>query len=360
MRTTLHEQMLISDDSRLLDLAEAISGAEIIAIDTEFVRERTYYPQLCLLQVATDEVIGCVDCCVELDLAPLFDAIFRPDCSCLLHSAKQDLEVLWNASRRLPATLADTQVAAALLGFAPQLGLQDLLAETLEINLDKSHTRTDWTRRPLPEPALHYALDDVRHLIPVWRLLRQRLVEMDRLEWCEEDCARLLAEPPVPGTETVWQRLRSRPSWSLDQHCAALSLVRWREREAQKLNRPRRWVVSDELIADIAKAMPRNRTQLDEVAQIPARLVSRSGTNILAAIRESESAELRATVQRLTPASKPDKEQLKTIQAHAKLCADKLNIHAEVLATRRDLAALVSGEVPEALSSGWRANELKR
>ena len=164
--------MLVHDTSTLGELAAAVAEAPIVAVDTEFVRESTYFPTLCLVQLATDKVTACVDCLADLDLEPLLEVLLAPERSWVLHSARQDLEVLWHRFGRQPSRLLDTQVAAALVGFAPQLGLRDLVAEMLGIQLDKSHTRTDWRRRPLANAALNYAIDDVRYLLPAWERLR--------------------------------------------------------------------------------------------------------------------------------------------------------------------------------------------
>ncbi len=154
--------LFIDTDYKLTEFLAVIASEPRLALDTEFVRERTYYPKLCLIQIATPEVTACVDCIAELDLASLFDRLFDPGSAWVLHSARQDLEVLRLQDSRLPEELVDTQIAAGLIGHAPQIGLQALLANELEVNLSKEHTRTDWSRRPLPEAAVQYALDDVR------------------------------------------------------------------------------------------------------------------------------------------------------------------------------------------------------
>src|SRR5690606_5248407 len=149
----------------------------------EFVRERTYYPQLCLVQVATGDSAACVDCLAEIDLAPFFSLLARPGLTWVLHSGRQDLEVLHQHAGVLPARIADTQIAAALTGRAAQIGLRELLAQVLGVDIGKDHTRADWSARPLPEGPLRYALDDVRHLLPLWRRLEQELDRLGRLDW---------------------------------------------------------------------------------------------------------------------------------------------------------------------------------
>ena len=176
-----------------------------------FVREQTYYPRLCLIQVATPDRLACVDCVAGMDLKPLFSALLAPGRTWLLHSVRQDLEAMQRLMFRLPSRLIDTQIAAALLGKTPQIGLQDLAAEELNVRLDKGFTRTNWARRPLPAGALQYALDDVRHLFALWGVLRGKLKGLNRLGWLEEDCRTALATPVLTPPAALWSRLRGGP-----------------------------------------------------------------------------------------------------------------------------------------------------
>lgn len=350
---------IVSDRGALAALAEALARAPRIAIDTEFVRERTYYPKLCVLQVASDDVVACVDCLAEIDLEPLFQSLFRPDCEWVLHSARQDLEIFWNARQSMPQRLFDTQLAAALLGCAPQIGLQELAASKLGVELDKTLTRTDWSRRPLPPAALEYALDDVRYLLELARRLERELAEVGREHWHAEDAARSLATLPVSDAITIWQRLKAVGGMAPAAQAAALALVRWREMEAQRFDRPRRWILDDEALARIARALPEDPAALRNIADLPKKLVERSSRDILAAVAASATETALEEVRAATQA-KPDKAELKALQDRVRVRAEALNIHAEVLATRRELAAYLAGEPPRVLTEGWRAAELAR
>lgn len=352
--------MLIHDTSTLHELAASVSKATVIALDTEFIRESTYFPTLCLVQLATDEVTACVDCLADLDLEPLLEVLLAPRRNWVLHAARQDLEVLWHRFGRQPSRLLDTQIAAALVGFAPQLGLRELVAETVGVQLDKSHTRTDWRRRPLTDAALNYALADVRYLLPAWKRLRARLEKLDRLEWFEEDTRRLVQVPPVADSATLLERMRGSAGLTADARAAAFALVQWREVRARELDRPRRWILGDELVIRIARAMPQTLAQLRAVPELPARLAARSGRALLEALEASQSEKLRAEAGKALPAARPDKAELKTLQAFVRERAGQLGIHPEVLATRRELSALAAGLAPATLASGWRAAVLKR
>lgn len=357
MRNAEAQMTLVDDNDSLCALAEHLSTAARIAVDTEFVRERTYFPKPCLLQVATKDTLACVDCLADIDLSPLYESLFRADCEWVLHSARQDLEIFWIVAGRLPARLFDTQLAAGLVGHAPQIGLQDLVQTKLGISLDKTMTRTDWSRRPLPEGAVEYALDDVRYLLELAQALAEDLARLDRLHWFDEDARRLVADPPVTDMVTLWQRLRGVGGLPERSQAAALALIRWREREAQRLDRPRRWILADEVLLRVARQLPQDQSSLASIPELPKRLAREAGAEILAAVAEAGSSALQDEVLAATPA-RADKTELKAMQSHVKSRAEALRIHSEVLATRRDLAALVAGVPPAILTEGWRAEQL--
>lgn len=356
---------LIEDRASFDEAIAALGAASVVAIDTEFVRESTYYPRLCLVQVATEEFAGCIDFLALSDPKPLFDCLTRPGCTWLLHSATQDLEVLRMHTENLPDALIDTQIAAALLGHAAQIGLQELLSDTLGVDIGKGFTRTDWSARPLPDGALAYALDDVRHLLPLWRRLEARLAELGRLDWLVEDSRRLLESSSATGLQGVWSRLKGLPAQggpeATEIQAAALALLQWREATAQALDRPRRWIMSDDLLVRIAQQRPSSAADLAAVAEMPKRLVARSGDDIVAAIAAGRSdPAVNAELARIATTEKPDRDVLKKLQQAVRQRAAELGIQAEVLASRRDLAALLSGHPPQHLRSGWRAEEIAR
>jgi ribonuclease D len=354
----VREEPLVDEQALLDELGARLTAADEIALDTEFVRESTYYPRLCLLQIATEAVIFGVDCLAALDLGPLLELIYRAGCTWVLHSARQDLEVLWNTAERLPSALFDTQIAAALIGFAPQVGLQELVAKTVGVDLPKGHARTDWSRRPLPDAALRYAIDDVRYLLAARRHLERRLEQLGRLTWCQEDNRRLLREPPAADVPTVFARTKG--VWQLDDaglH-AAYALVRWRESKAKRRDRPRRWILGDEALLRIARTRPDSAAALRRVPDVPKRLAARSGAEILDALRHADQADVSAAIDTLGPPPAADKARLKALQSQVRQRADDLGLSADVLATRRDLALVAAGRPAPILTTGWRATVL--
>ena len=351
--------LFIDSDRKLTALLASIADEPALALDTEFVREKTYYPKLGLIQIATPGVAACIDCTTEIDLAPFFDRLFEPGCSWVAHSARQDLEVLYQQDQRAPAELVDTQIAAGLLGHAPQIGLQDLLAEELGVKLEKGHTRTDWIRRPLPDGAVQYALDDVRYLLPLWELLAQKLDVVQRGDWLKADCVTALSIPPVTSPVTLWTRLRGLRSVSPQQQCAALALVRWRERYAQSRDRPRRWIMGDELLLRIARTLPEDLESLKSIPEMPSRLADRSGQDILSELQDSDGVDQRALIDTHLTLERPDKKELQAFQERVRGRADELGIQSEVLATRKEIGDILVDRPSGRVDEGWRQLELQ-
>jgi ribonuclease D len=353
------QQLYIDDDATLRDYLSMIASAPLLALDTEFVREKTYYPQLCLVQIATTDSIACVDCLATIDLPSLYDQLLREGSTWIVHSSRQDLEVIFQHTQRLPGRLIDTQVAAGLVGYPPQIGLQELLVKELGVELAKEYTRTDWSRRPLPEAAIAYARDDVRSLHALWSALAAKLAELGRLDWLEQDCALLTGQAPITPPEQIWARLRGLRRLDIDGRCAALMLVEWRERRAQSRDRPRRWILSDEQLIAIARNRPRSLDALRCVPDLPPRLADRAGGEILSALAAADEPANRERGERLRDDEPPDKRQLRELQTAVKDCADSLGISPEILATKQELLEVLVGRVPERIATTWRVTALR-
>ena len=352
------KQPLTETQHALGEVVAGIGSAQLVAIDTEFVREKTYYPELCLVQVATPDFVACVDCLAGLDTDEFFAALTGHGHAGILHSARQDLEVIWNSSERLPARLIDTQVAAALIGLEPQISLRALLEKLLDVRIAKDQGREVWNRRPLPAAAIDYALDDVRYLIPVWEALETELRARDRLGWFEEECARLIDAPLEPSAVNILERLRGAGSLDAAGRQAALAAVQWREERARSRNLPRRWVLADDALLAVARARPRNPKSLLQVAGVTDRFARRHADSLLATLAEAAERELPASMSDARQV-RPDKTRLKALQDAIRARAGELGIAPELLATRRDAKAIETGQTPEHLRHGWRAEVLR-
>jgi ribonuclease D len=181
----------VASRSDLDDLCEQLAGSPWLAVDTEFHREKTYYPELCLVQVANDDIIACVDPLAVDDLSPLMDLFYSPNTTLVFHAARQDLELFFLLRNALPPNIFDTQLAATVLGYGDQIGYGNLVKQCLNVDLDKAHARTDWRQRPLSPAQIEYAADDVRYLRELYHQLHDKLITTKRLAWLDDDFATL-------------------------------------------------------------------------------------------------------------------------------------------------------------------------
>jgi ribonuclease D len=278
---------VITDSSELARLCHRLAAADYVAIDTEFMRDKTYYPQLCLVQVAGPEEAAAIDALAPgIDLKPLFDLLVNPTVIKVFHAARQDVETLFHMTGTIPAPLVDTQVAAMVCGFGDAVSYENLAAKMAGARIDKSSRFTDWARRPLTERQVAYALSDVTHLRPVYEKLKRRIDRSGRAGWVAEEMA-ILTNPATYSQDPreAWRRLKVRSE--KPRFLAVLrEVAAWREEEARRRNLPRSRIVKDETLVEIAAHAP---ATLEELAR--SRGVSRGqvegkqGAAILAAVQ---------------------------------------------------------------------------
>ncbi|MHB1950333.1 MAG: ribonuclease D [Acidiferrobacteraceae bacterium] len=345
----------VAGSGALEALAREVRDAPWVAIDTEFLRTRTFHPKLCLLQVAVPGGVYCVDP-LALEIDPLLQALEGPAVK-IGHALRQDLEILHQIRGRLPAPLADTQIAAMLLGYDDQTGYAALVQAELGVTLDKRHTRTDWSRRPLSEDQLHYAGNDVRHLPPLHDRLRARLVACDRLGWFEQECARLLSAAQYEDTvASAAARFSYAHRLAPEAQAALWALIRWREETARRTNRPRRWVIGDDVLVRIASLRPVRAQQLHTVRGFAPQAM-RFSEGLLDALAGARADDGKGLWETPLPLTEQERVRFDALTALVQKKARALGIVASVLATRRDLEAAARG-VPGALDSGWRRDAL--
>jgi ribonuclease D len=346
--------MMITDREALEQLAQRLEQAPAIALDTEFLRERTYRAELCLLQIADAQGALCVDPLAVPDLTPLRAALGSAATEKVMHACRQDIEVLLPAAG-LVMPVFDTQIAAALTGMPAQIGYAELVRRVTGRELSKAHTRTDWSRRPLSGEQLDYALDDVRYLLPVREHLVAELTRLGRMSWLAQELAAL----QDPGDysvdpEQAWQRVRSLKGLDADRARLAQSLAAWRERRADERNRPRGWILDDAVLRDIVIRVPRTLEELAGLADMQAGFVKHNGGEILGLIA---AAAMPTVLPRVNPRGAPDPQKTALVKKLSTLhqsVATELNLSPEILATRRDLEQLADGRQDGAVLSGWR------
>ena len=333
-------------------LTSELSSGDRLGIDTEFMREKTYFAELCLMQLATGGRIYCVDPLAGSDMAGFWEAALGTPW--VLHSGRQDIEVVYQTAGRLPEAVFDTQVAAGLLGHPPQMGYASLVKALFGVDIDKSHTRADWSRRPLSPAYLQYAAEDVEYLLPAFAELARALEDKGRLAWAEEDSAQLL-NPALYDVDpvTAVDRLKAARNLRGKHRAAAARLATWRENEALRANRPRQWIARDAALMELAAKLPGNVAELAKIDGLPAGLVRRSGQTLIQLI-----ADALANGSEYSPPRAPDDVQrglLKAMQKRVTRRAEELGIAAETIASRKELAALISSpEASSRLLEGWR------
>lgn len=343
-------------DYTLIDHADAMIAKldrfDRVGVDTEFMREKTFFAELCLVQVATGEGFYCVDPLNGDDMAKFWDSLTRP--TWVLHSGRQDIEVIYQTARKMPGSLFDTQIAAGLLGYAPQMGYATLVSELFEVDIPKSHTRADWSKRPLSGAYLEYAAEDVEYLLPAYDVLAEKLDRQNRLAWAEEDSATLL-NPALYDVDPFLaiDRLKGARNLRGIGRAAAARLAAWRENEALRANRPRQWIVKDSAIIELAATLPSSTSELENIEGVPPGLIRRAGRGILAAIEAAQTDDNDYAPPR--PPGETQKALLKAMQKQVADCADDLGLAAETVASKRDLSAIIFGGDRESkVLSGWR------
>jgi ribonuclease D len=333
-------------------IAADLGRHDFVGVDTEFMREKTFFAELCLVQVASREEIYCVDPLNGHDMDVFWDALMQD--TWVVHSGRQDIEVVYQTAQRMPGRLFDTQIAAGLLGFAPQMGYATLVKELFDVEIDKSHTRANWLRRPLPDAYLHYAAEDVEYLLPALDALAEKLDQKGRLSWAEEDSAQLL-NPMLYDIdpELAIDRIKGARNLRGRRRAAAARLAAWREKEALRANRPRQWIAKDNVLLEVAAKLPDSVDALSGIEGLPGGMIRRAGKQILEAVSASANDN-----SRYRPPTAPNEEQkalLKSIQQQVAECAADLGLAAETVASKRDLSAvIIGGQRDSKVLSGWR------
>jgi ribonuclease D len=276
--------VLINSNLALTQLCGQLQGASWLAVDTEFERSCTYYPELCLLQVASNEITAVIDPLPIADLTPLYTVLYDPAITKVFHAARQDLELFFHIKGAVPAPLFDTQIAAALRGYNQQIGYANLAREVLHVDLAKTQTRTNWKHRPLSRRQLEYAADDVIYLGQLYELLLAKLINSNQLPLLEEQCNALTRlELYEPDQETMWLKIKIREVDNFNGKPLAVfkRLAAWREITARTENRPRKWILKDHTLVEMARLLPACLEDLSCINGVNEWIVKRHGATLL-------------------------------------------------------------------------------
>ena len=352
--------------SRSNELAEALGEAKqagVVALDTEFLREKTYSARLCLAQLAVDDRVWLLDPLDGLDMAPVAGLLSDPEVEVVVHAGAQDLELFHGLFGTRPRRVFDVQKAAGFAGYGASLPYGRLVSEVLGVSLAKGESYTDWCRRPLSAAQLSYAADDVRFLVPAAQALRAKLEGLGRLDWAEEEMRAIeAAASRGPAPEEAWRRVSGRGSLSPRGLTILRELAAWREREAMRRDIPRNWVVRDQTLVEIARRGVATRADLGRIRGLKPQEAERSAEAMLAAVRRGSQAPVIRG-----PATPSHKVQVRArmltgiADALLRLRSDAAGVASELVASRADLEALVADVLLRAqdpanhrLLRGWR------
>ena len=349
---------LIVDQSRLDEIIPEICDQPSYAMDTEFHRERTYYPKVALVQINWGAGMALIDP-LAVSLAPLAEVLDGPGLA-VMHASSQDLEVLTRACGTLPGKLFDTQIAAGFTGLrSPSLAaLHDKL---LGIRLPKGDRLTDWLRRPLSETQLEYAASDVSHLLEIHRLLEEDLAQRGRLQWAEHECAEALARGHNQrDPETAWLRIKETRHLGKRSRGVAQAVAEWRELRAREVDQPPRFILPDLGVVGVAQRPPTSTDDLRKVRGIDERHVrGAQGEELLEVVQDGLTREVelprrpsnRALMEQLRPA-------VTLVSAWLTQHAQDIEIDPALLGTRADIEAVLRGDADARLAEGWRAQHV--
>jgi ribonuclease D len=350
---------VVTDTETLAALCQRLASEEFVTVDTEFMRERTYYPELCLVQLAGETEVAVVDTISDrLDLAPLGDLLANPAVIKVFHAARQDVEIFVQRFGAVPTPLFDTQVAAMVAGFGDQVGYDSLVSSLTGGSIDKAHRFSDWAARPLSPAQMAYAAADVTWLRTVYRRLRARLLEEGRLTWVAEEMA-ILTNPATYRTdpEAAWERLKVRGN---NRRFLAMvrTLAAWREQEAQRINIPRQRLLKDETLMEIAAIAPTNPEALSRARGITRGFAEgRTGSSLLEAAAATialPEAKL-PEVPRQRDTARPSAALVQLLKVLLTARCEENQVAPKLIASSDDIDRIASEDEPDVPAlHGWR------
>ena len=348
----------ITDNKELHGIVDQFQSAPFLAVDTEFIRERTYYPKLCLVQISDGDIAVAIDPLANgLDLTPLWTLMRDKKIVKVFHAGQQDMEIFLHQMGQLPAPIYDTQLAAMVCGLGDQVGYDKLVKALLDDEIDKTSRFTDWSKRPLSSRQIAYALDDVIYLAQLYPLMKKRIADDGRTDWLDEEYAKL-NDPAtyVTTPNDAWQRLKIRsmrpPALRRLMHLAA-----WRETEAQQRDLPRNRVLRDETLIDLAGSNPKKLAVFSTIRNFPGGKDGKLAPPILKILRKvaiMPDSDLPAPILH-TPAKKPPVAVMEMLRVLLKHVAEEKNIAPRLIASADDLERLASDDdAPIRALTGWR------
>ena len=348
----------IDNNQALYDACQQFKTCSALCVDTEFHRETTYYPELALVQLSDGELTVCVDPFGIDDFQPMLDLFVDQAIVKVLHASQQDMEIFFHRFNVLPTPVFDTQIAAGLLGYGEQVGYAPMIKQVLDVDIDKSQTRTDWMRRPLNQKQIEYAASDVYYLAQAYRIMHRELDELGRLDWLQDDFAALSrAEQYQPDAQAMWKKVKSHQQLRGNQLAILQSLAAWRENAAQQRDKPRRRVTPDEALIDISKQKPNSVDKIYQLRSLQKfRLAADDAKALLNAMQQGQQRpkEDWPSLPKKYRLSMEQDALVDAMQALIKLMAAEHRINPGLYASRKQLEALLFDDTDIPLLQGWR------
>jgi ribonuclease D len=346
----------IDTTDKLQNFIERISTASWVVLDTEFIRGRHYFSKLCLIQIATEDHLACIDPLACKDLSAFASILYNTKITKVLHAVHQDIDIFYQLFKKIPTPIFDSQTAAAALGIDHQIGYSNLVLALLGIELDKSQSRTDWAKRPLSSKQLNYAIDDVRYLREIYPLLLTQLQQLNRLDWLTPSIEHSTAISTYqPQPEAMWKKVHGKQILNGQQLAVLRELAAWRETTAIKRNLPRRWLTPDPLLIDLAKRQPDTTDLIQRLHNANTKQLQPYHKQWLSCIKKAQDMPLEQWPVPKTY-QKPSKLQIKLIdllQLAVRYHANKHNVSSILIANRKTIESMVI-EGRNELSNDWR------
>lgn len=347
---------IIISDAELQELCEELNNKTYLALDTEFLRDKTYYPKLCLLQIEADSEIFLIDPITNnLDLTPILNIIYNPNILKILHSSRQDLEIFFNLKLEIPPTIFDTQIAASICGYGESASYESLVSRITGNQVDKTIRFSDWSNRPLSSEQLSYAACDVLYLREIYEFLKNKIQEMNRNEWLEEETAKLVSEANyINNIENAANKINIKgrnPKYIY----ILRELAKWREKKAQELDIPKAHLIKDETLFEIAAVSPYTIKDLMKVRNINTKLIGKIAGEIISIIKSTRTIDLSEIIiekSKILPSKSNDIVEL--LKILLKIKSAEHQVAEKIIANNLDLALFVENNLDIPMLKGWR------
>lgn len=346
----------ITDQNTLNDFYNKCKIEKVLAVDTEFIRDSTYYPSLCLIQIAGINFAGAIDPLAKLDMSPIWELLLNKNILKVFHAGRQDIEIFFGLMGEIPTPIYDTQIAAMFCGLGDQVSYESLVNNFLGLSVNKEHQFTNWLQRPLSQNQINYAISDVTHLINIFPLIRQAIKDNNREEWVTKELEHLSKKGLYKvKADEVWKKIKLKNS-----NPQMLNLLKylayWRENECKKRNIPRNRLIRDDVLINISFSKPKTISELKKIRAIPKNLSNDDFSQILEVIDKAEKVK-REEWPLISTSTSPQisKSSLELLKILLKYCSEENGLAEKVIANTDDLKSILEGQKKNVkVFTGWR------